>query len=87
MMMQVARTRAEQKQSGVLKDWLTPKKPQTMPPVLIITTSECEAKELRILHTKLSRALHPWKTLYICSGNAQALFALTAKVSIVSTVI
>ena len=64
-----------------LKSWLeTPqKKSQRLAPVL--STPEREEKELGILYNKLSRALHPWKTLYICSSNAQAMFVLTAKVS------
>ena len=63
---------------NLMHSWLTSK--PTLQPSTRLHLKDIDQNSLKRLFRQLSRALQPWKELYISSACAQATFVLTAQV-------
>ena len=70
--------KSELQQMNLMHSWLTSK--PTSQPFTRLHLQDIDQNSLKRLFRQLSRALQPWKELYISSACAQATFVLTAQV-------
>ena len=70
--------KSELQQMNLMHSWLTSK--PTLQPSTRLHLKDMDQNSLKRLFRQLSRALQPWKELYISSACAQATFVLTAQV-------